>query len=360
LNAGQFFDENLSGLYRFHAQIETLIKLIKFEQSYGVPPFLEATYEMTIDRLAESIYATIKKIDVPSLHDQHIELTEDSLRHFQQIFELPQRWSGLLFYLFQIGWSTLYCHTAWIEKYEEQLKIERENKQPSLMLDLALVHFAFLRRKDNEAFQKLDEIGTKAGSEFLSTWLSLLLDKQEWSRMLDWLLYLQPVLQFHMKDYYYNSESREFFHDYLHYFWKYAQNTGNEEEYETMLADFLPITFYEYSEFLMVLGEVDRWAELQIVMGYSPDIIQRKDLKEAKELDAKTLLPIYHQSIDKLVNDRTRKSYQSAIKYLKELRTLYTLLGNEERFSEYIGMLSAEYSRLRAFIEELKKGKFIS
>jgi hypothetical protein len=178
--------------------------------------------------------------------------------------------------------------------------------------------------------------------------------------MLDWLGSLQPVLQFHMKDYYYNSESREFFHDYLHYFWKYAQNTGNEEEYEAMLSDFLPITFYEYSEFLMVLGEVDRWAELQIVMGYSPDIIQRKDLKEAKELDAKTLLPIYHQSIDKLVNDRTRKSYQSAIKYLKELRTLYVLLGNEERFSEYIGMLSAEYSRLRAFIEELNKGKFIS
>ncbi|MFC0189692.1 hypothetical protein ACFFJY_15410 [Fictibacillus aquaticus] len=360
LNAGQFFDENLSGLYRFHAQIETLIKLIKFEQSYGVPPFLEATYEMTIDRLAESIYATIKKIDVSELHAQHIDLTEDSLRHFQQIFELPQRWSGLLFYLFQIGWSTLYRHSAWIEKYEEQLKEEKENKQSSLMLELALVHFAFLRKDDNEAFQKLSEIGSKAGSECLSTWLSLLLDRQEWDRMLDWLLYLQPVLHSHMKDYYYNSESREFFHDYLHYFWKYAQNTGNEDEYETMLADFLPITFYEYSEFLMVLGEVERWAELQIVMGYSPDIIQRKDLKEAKELDSKTLLPIYHQSIDKLINDRTRKSYQTAIKYLKELRSLYASQGNEERFREYIEMLSAEYSRLRAFIEELKKGKFIS
>ncbi|MFC7370171.1 hypothetical protein ACFQPF_00580 [Fictibacillus iocasae] len=358
LNAGQFFDENIGNLYRFHVQIETLLKLIQFEKSYGVPAFLEATYEMTVDRLAESIYATIKKIQAEELYNQHHDLAEESLRHFQKIFELPQRWSGLLFYLFQIGWSSLYCHDDWIEKYENQLKEEKEQK-PSVMLELALVHFAFLRKRDAEAFSDLDKIGNSTEGEYLSTWLSLLLDQQEWERMLHWLMYLKPVLNTHTKDYYYNSESREFFHNYLHFFWKYAQNTGNEEEYEAMLAEFLPITFYEYSEFLMVLGEVERWAELQIVMGYSPDIIQRKDLKEAKEMDARTLLPIYHQSIHKLVNDRTRKSYQSAIKYLKELRKLYEALGSEERFADYISQLSSEYSRLRAFMEELKKGKFI-
>jgi uncharacterized Zn finger protein len=110
----------------------------------------------------------------------------------------------------------------------------------------------------------------------------------------------------------------------------------------------------------MVIGEYERWVELQVIMGYSPELIQRKDLKEVISLNKESVLPIYHQTIDRLINERTRKSYQSAIKHLKTLRSLYFDLGEEDRFTKYINQIASVYGRLRAFQEELRKGKFIS
>jgi hypothetical protein len=360
LNAGQFFDEDIALLYKYHVQIETLIRLFLFEKQYGIASYMQANFNASVEKLSDQMYETLKQMDSEKLLHDHKNLVEESLRNFQSLYDIPQKWGYLLFYLFQISWSLLYREDEWIEKYETQLITEKEAGQSSQMLDLALVHFAFARKKDDLAFTRLQEGEKQAEMVHFLVWMKLLLDRQEWNRLLSWLLYLKPFFLDRVKSYYYQADSREFFHEYLNYFWKYAQHTGDEDHYEEMLIEFLPITFYEYGEYLMVIGEIERWVELQIIMGYSPELIQRKDLKEVLSIQKETVLPIYHQTIDRLINERTRKSYQAAIKHLKTLRTLYFELGEEERFRTYIDQIAEIYGRLRAFQEELRKGKFIS
>jgi hypothetical protein len=360
LNAGQFFDKDIALLYRYHVQIETLIRLFSFEANYGIASYMQANFDATVEKLSDQIYVALKEMKSEKLLTENKKLVEESLRNFQSLYEIPPKWGYLLFYLFQISWSLLYMESSWIEKYEKQLLEEKESGKASQMLELALVHFAFARGQDDLAFERLGKNEKKLEMVHYLVWMKLLVDKQEWDRLLTWLLYLKPNFLEGVSSYYYHSDAREFFHEYLNYFWKYAQHTGDEEQYEEMLIEFLPITFYEYGEYLMVIGEHERWVELQVIMGYSPELIQRKDLKEVLSFEKETVLPIYHQTIDRLINERTRKSYQSAIKHLKTLRTIYFEMGEEECFSQYIDQIATIYGRLRAFQEELRKGKFIS
>ncbi|WNB91327.1 hypothetical protein [Bacillus sp. NEB1478] len=360
LNAGQFFDEDIALLYKFHVQIETLIRLFSFEAHYGIASYMQANFTATVDKLSDQMYITLKQLNSEKLMNENKELIEESLRNFQSLYEIPPKWGYLLFFLFQVSWSLLYTDESWLEKYEKQLLEEKEAGNTTQMLELALVHFAFARKKDELAFERIQKNDKKIEMVHFLVWMKLLVEKQEWNRLLSWLLYLKPTFLEGVNTYYYHSNAREFFHEYLNYFWKYAQHTGDEEQYEEMLIEFLPITFYEYGEYLMVIGEYERWVELQVIMGYSPELIQRKDLKEVISLNKESVLPIYHQTIDRLINERTRKSYQSAIKHLKTLRSIYFDLGEEERFSVYINQIASVYGRLRAFQEELRKGKFIS
>jgi hypothetical protein len=360
LNAGQFFDEDIALLYKYHVQIETLLRLFSFEAQYGVATYMQSNFDATVEKLCDQMYITLKQIDSKKLLKENKKLVEESLRNFQSLYEIPPKWGHLLFYLFQISWSLLYIEQAWVSKYEKQLLEEKESGKTSQMLELALVHFAFASGNEELAFKRLTQCEKKVDMVHYLVWMKLLVDKQEWDRLLLWLLDLKPYFLEGVGTYYYHSNSREFFHEYLSYFWKYAQHTGDEDQYEEMLIEFLPITFYEYGEYLMVIGEHERWVELQVIMGYSPELIQRKDLKEVVSFQKESALPIYHQAIDRLINERTRKSYQSAIKHLKTLRTLYFELGEEERFSQYINQIATVYGRLRAFQEELRKGKFIS
>lgn len=359
LNAGQFFDEDIAYLYKYHVQIETLIRLFSFEAQYGVATYMQANFDATVEKLSDQMYVTLKQINSEKLLQENKKLVEESLRNFQSLYEIPLS-GDICFLSFQISWSLLYMDQAWVTKYEKQLIEEKEGGKTSQMLELALVHFAFASGNDDLAFERLSQSEKKVEMVHYLVWMKLLVDKQEWDRLLLWLLDLKPNFLEGVGTYYYHSDSREFFHEYLSYFWKYAQHTGDEEQYEDMLIEFLPITFYEYGEYLMVIGEHERWVELQVIMGYSPELIQRKDLKEVVSFQKETVLPIYHQTIDRLINERTRKSYQSAIKHLKTLRSLYFDLGEEERFSQYIDKIAAVYGRLRAFQEELRKGKFIS
>jgi hypothetical protein len=47
------------------------------------------------------------------------------------------------------------------------------------------------------------------------------------------------------------------------------------------------------------------------------------------------------------------------VRYLKKARTLYKKIKNETQFEIYLEKLSHEHRRLRAFQEELKRGKLI-
>ncbi|EIT85762.1 hypothetical protein A374_08004 [Fictibacillus macauensis ZFHKF-1] len=359
LNAGHFDDKDLGSLYRFHAQLETFKQLIKYEETYGVQAFLTSHFEMIVQQMTTAMEKTLLEMDTQQLREKAPELVEASLSAFQETFQLVHRYFSQFFHVFLISWATLYDVQKWIASYEAQLMKQKETGSKAKLLDMALIHFAFLQKKDDVAFERMKQTNDFTLKHAM-LWLKLLLHWKAWDRLLAWLLVLQPILHEQRNSYYKNVELREHFHDYIHYFWKYAQYTGEEEAYEQMLVAFLPVTLYEYNDYLLVEQEVRRWAEVQLLMGYSPALIDSGELVDVEKIDMTVLLPLYHQAVHRLIEEKNRKSYKLAVRYLKKLRTIYKKQKNSERFMNYIEKLSSEYNRLRAFQEELRKGKFIN
>jgi uncharacterized Zn finger protein len=85
-----------------------------------------------------------------------------------------------------------------------------------------------------------------------------------------------------------------------------------------------------------------------------------EELHLLEKEDLKLLLPLYHQAVERCILEKNRTSYKDAVKLLKKLKTYYKRLKQQQRWEQYIVRLAAQYTRLRAFQEELRKGKVIS
>lgn len=83
------------------------------------------------------------------------------------------------------------------------------------------------------------------------------------------------------------------------------------------------------------------------------------ELKAIEEHDSALLLPLYHQAAERAVLEKNRASYKTAVRLLKKLHGIYKQLGQDDRWEHYVYRLADKFSRLRAFQEELKKGKWI-
>ncbi len=77
--------------------------------------------------------------------------------------------------------------------------------------------------------------------------------------------------------------------------------------------------------------------------------------KEAPE----AALPLYHLATVQAIEERNRKSYRRAVRYLKKLRMLYKRLKRTDEWNAFIIQIANLHSRLRALQEELRKGKLI-
>ncbi|MNP16840.1 hypothetical protein D3C76_1092490 [compost metagenome] len=71
------------------------------------------------------------------------------------------------------------------------------------------------------------------------------------------------------------------------------------------------------------------------------------------------VLPLYHQDVERYILEKNRQSYKQAVRLLKKLAGFYKKLKEQDRWQAYLEQLAARFSRLRAFQEELRKGKLI-
>jgi uncharacterized Zn finger protein len=99
--------------------------------------------------------------------------------------------------------------------------------------------------------------------------------------------------------------------------------------------------------------------DLQLANRISPLSLYALELRAIEEYDPGLLLPLYHQAAERAVLEKNRASYKTAVRLLKKLYSYYKLLKKEDRWERYINRLADKFSRLRAFQEELKKGKWI-
>jgi hypothetical protein len=240
--------------------------------------------------------------------------------------------------------------TAAKERRRLELLLEQQSGTPRTRdgLLLAAVQFDILEGLDQEAMNRLEELQTKQFSDFYVI-LERFAENGDWSRMLEWLRWLLPVLA--------KSKQEEF--NVGCSFWVEAvKRQPSDEEWIKVMLSLLPRSYYYYTDYLMQTKRFRQWVDLQIAAGVAPANLYTAELRTVESHDPSLLLPLFHQSVERAVMEKNRDSYKLAIRHLKKLHSIYKQLGRGEAWKDYMDRLNAKYARLRAFREELAKGQW--
>ncbi|MFP4975001.1 SWIM zinc finger domain-containing protein [Paenibacillus sp. CN-4] len=208
--------------------------------------------------------------------------------------------------------------------------------------------------EDGEAWTLLRQAAALPGFEpaRLSPQLQSLAEAGDWPRLTRWLGEMAQLAQGHR------------FYDYRAYaaYWREAIQHLPEKEPQMWgsLAALLPHSREVYAELLLSSGKWREWMDFQLSSGAEPAHFRVADLEPLEKNAPETLLPFYHQAVERLVAEKNRSSYKAAVRLLKRLAKLYHKMKREDRWDDFFQSFLQQHSRLRALQEELRKGKLIA
>ncbi|MDA7025445.1 SWIM zinc finger family protein [Bacillus sp. CLL-7-23] len=348
-------EPQLNKIYQIHAALATWFSIdqlfkngrIHPEQDFlGVNPYIE--------QLMDTIHSSIDQLITYALSfslDPFLEKTPAVIRKLLFIND-PFHYERLK--IFQIMWSALLARPKWLKK---ELEILTE-MEPSPTIQFGRYHLEFLLKNDDDILEKMDDFSpTMLPHTF--QWLDMMTMKKDWKRLKKWYDSLQSLTTRFCKLNRPYQDIREVLSEFLLMLGDYSRQTKDDPLYEKYCQCCLPYTFTEYSGFLYGKNRFVEWMELHSLIGFSIAEIGQKALKDIAVSAPEALIPSYHREISALIEQRNRTAYKQAVKYLKKLRTLYKKVKKQHIWKQYMKQLTTRHKRLRAFQEELRKGKLI-
>jgi catechol 2,3-dioxygenase-like lactoylglutathione lyase family enzyme/oligoribonuclease (3'-5' exoribonuclease) len=89
--------------------------------------------------------------------------------------------------------------------------------------------------------------------------------------------------------------------------------------------------------------------------GYTGPSIELAVARAAKQTRPHEAIQIYQQRAERLIAEKSRKSYQGACTQLVEVKSLYKELGEDKTWANYISSLRQQYKHLPALRDEMMK-----
>jgi hypothetical protein len=353
--------QGLKRLYLLHATLFTFRKLVE----YGEQRQPLSRYHSFLQSNASHLTGAIEDELQLSFTDIPEPLLEESGEHVRNVLLSGQILEPLRFNIYRSIWATILNNRKWIKKErqilleKQKLALTRDNQRKFLFeYQMALAHLAFLEHDDKGAISLLEHIQPFPLSYTLG-WMEHIVRKQQWGRLTLWMDASLPYVRTYIDalNYY---DSHHVTQRLTQLFRIYADATNEYDKYETALKASFPYSSAEYSRFLFENGEYKKWVDLLLFIDVDVGEMDRSLLKVVETHDRSLLLPLYHRSVMKMLQLKNRQSYKTAVKYLKTLRTYYRHLKRDEEWQTYLARLIEENKRLRAFQEELKKGKLIN
>lgn len=236
-----------------------------------------------------------------------------------------------------------------LEKIVKRLK---ESRQMYYKVALVLANLKMWAQKSDEALATLQKTKEKR-IEDLFLFLQILAEGEKWEKLLIWLRWLDEEIK---------GANLFLFKEVCHYCVLGAKkNREFNREFASLLQSWLPRSFNFYADYLLEEGLSREWVELHISsLVHDWRSVDKGVLRYLGSKDPAALMPLYHQWAARLIDQRKRQSYIEAVRLLKKLRTLYNRQRMGKEWRAFISRLASHYPRLRAFQEELRKGKLIS
>jgi len=138
-----------------------------------------------------------------------------------------------------------------------------------------------------------------------------------------------------------------------------------ERQSKEWIADVRRQNIYQFTDLLIDMHlHIDdpdgAWSVFQEESPNTSDWITvstRRLFEEIKQYDPIRLVPVLHQYAEKRITEQNRKSYQRAVEWLSELKSVYHLLNLTEEWISYLRKVRESHSRLPALQDEIVKAK---
>ncbi len=347
------YSEELKKLYQIHAALFCIQKTIEnmermelknFQIDNYIKPYFHNFTDVVLDNSLE-----MKHVLLPFAIDG---LLEESMEHIRQALLGQSLFQYERLQMYRLLWATFFNRQKWIEL--EQTILEAESIPDHI---IAKAHLRFLQKDDSTAIEIIKEIGDQ-GVPYCFWWISYLSELKQWSRARAWIVYTLEGI----RKYIFGISSYDGKRHMTRYYLQTISPYAEEQEpsvYLKAMNSLLPFSFVEFNDYLLETEDYRRWVELQTLVGYNIDEVDRYIIKQIEEHDRAALFPFYHHAITRAIEGKNRPSYKKAVKYLRRVRTLYKKLKQEDVWEDYITKLATINKRLRAFQQELLRASMI-
>jgi hypothetical protein len=255
--------------------------------------------------------------------------------------------------IYRLIWWYTPVSSHWHEKETARLdKLIQHTTSASRKKDyllMARAHFDLLLGSPEDATSRLQAMQHLQAVEFYF-YLELFSQLKRWSDLLFWLRWLLPLV---------SKTNHEDFRKYCQYWLQVTEYLPSDLEWVEVMEHLLPRSYYYYTSYLLKTKRYQQWVDLQLSNRISPLSLYAVELQAIEEYDCRLLLPLYHQATERAILEKNRNAYKIALRLLKKMEEYYAALQQQHQWKFYIEQLADKFSRLRAFQEELQRGKWI-
>lgn len=315
-------------------------------------------YTQTFTDIAEQCYVVmadmVGRVDPLEARGQHPGLVQETADYLSAHAFPEQRSSMPWDDVYTLLWRTLLFEPALMERERRRLDENLANQRlfPS-QRDALVINRAFfdiMERNDRQARAWLEQELSSRGTGLIFSLLEGFAAERDWDRLVEWLQWLVPAVK---------NGGSALMETYFQYWQEAAKYLDLENEWKHVICSMLPDSYLFYSRMLFQQQQYREWVDLNVLFMRSPTHFSAAELKQVEAEDGRLLLPLYHLAVERYVMEKNRASYKSAVRLLKKLGALYKRLKETEQWERYVEQISKQYSRYRAFQEELRKGKLL-
>ncbi|AZB44671.1 SWIM zinc finger family protein [Bacillus sp. FJAT-42376] len=349
----------LKRLFVIHLAIVTITRMLaSYNRTKVKDPSLNHMAMVYVNHMANAIETELeemKRYATPFALDPLLGASAD---YFRKLLEAPDPFYSTALDLYKLLWSGLMNRPKWLEMERKAFEAKQEDAVITAKDLMGMLHIDFLLKKDDAVLDYLKDGNIRLfPSSFL--WLEEMMAKKQWDRLEKWLPYVMELSPQYVEADLPRKEIRNGAAFLLDVVGAYARAAKKDDLYEEACRTLLPYSYNEYENMLALDERYYEWAELNMLLGYPVYEVEERFLKEAEKAEPEAVLSLYKQTIYLEMEIRNRDSYKRAVRLLKKVKRLYKKMKSEEEWEDYLDMLQERYKRLRAFREELVKGKLI-
>ncbi|MBJ8051904.1 hypothetical protein JDS87_07705 [Bacillus cereus] len=342
-------------LFKLHAALYCFQKLLEEIQEFEANKLYSYHQPVNVVRLfVDKVESIVKDLKTEAIPAESESILQETARLTHEVFFSTDAYTQERFFIYRHIWGELL-------RTEEQLKEEEtriDTKINPLSKALASSHLLFLNNEDLLAMEILEKQPASVVSLYFY-WLEELLSAMQWDRGKNWLSFTYKQVKKTILE----QENTVFIQDIVRLFVMmyetYATHTNEQAGLEMILQELLPYSFANYEQYVLAKKQYRAWAELHLLYGFEAIELLKEPLKDIEKEAPEAALPLYHLAATEAIEERNRKSYRRAVRYLKKLRMLYKRLKRTDEWDAFIIHIANLHSRLRALQEELRKGKLI-